>query len=243
MVVLLGGVGDGDASVLVEVGAADVDVEDVVGAATVGAGARRSCVEGPSPEQATSTTRASTGHGRIDDDPAPMDPDALLAAVTARSPVDDRERASIERFAAEVPRLARPYDEHADPVHVTASAIVVGPRGTVLHLHKRLGLWLQPGGHIEPGETPAQAAVREAREETGLEVRLVRDDVAHVDVHPGPKGHTHLDVRYLLEADGDPAPADDESPDCRWFAWDDAIAVADPGLVGALKVLRPDDRR
>ena len=221
-----------------------VVVEDVavVGAATVGAGARRPSTERPSPEQAASTTRASTGHGRIGDDPAPMDPAALLAAVTARSPVDERERRSIERFAAEVPRLAHPYDEHADPVHVTASAIVVGPRGTVLHLHKRLGLWLQPGGHIEPGETPAEAALREAREETGLDVRLAGPDgdrIAHVDVHPGPKGHTHLDVRYLLEADGDPAPAGDESPDCRWFAWDEAIEVADEGLVGALRVMRP----
>lgn len=168
-----------------------------------------------------------------------MDADVLLAAVTARTPVDERERASIERFAVEVPRLSRPYDEDADPVHVTASAIVIGPRGTVLHLHKRLGLWLQPGGHIEPGETPAEAALREAREETGLDVRLVHDAVAHVDVHPGPKGHTHLDVRYLLEADGDPAPQGDESPDCRWFAWDEALAVADEGLVGALRVLRP----
>jgi 8-oxo-dGTP pyrophosphatase MutT (NUDIX family) len=171
------------------------------------------------------------------------DPAALLAAASARTPVDERERASIERLLAEVPRLERPYDEHADPVHVTASAIVVGPRGTVLHLHKRLGLWLQPGGHIEPGETPAEAALREAREETGLAVRLVHDDLAHVDVHPGPKGHTHLDVRFLLETteddDRDPTPPDGESPDCRWFAWDEAVEVADPGLVGALRALRP----
>jgi 8-oxo-dGTP pyrophosphatase MutT (NUDIX family) len=171
-----------------------------------------------------------------------MTPDQLLAAVVARAPVDERERFSIDLFAEHVPRLVRPYDEDADPVHVTASAIVVGARGVVLHLHKRLGLWLQPGGHIEAGETPAEGALREAREETGLDVdhpaggpRLV-----HVDVHPGPKGHTHLDVRYLLEAgDGEPAPAAGESPDARWFGWDAAIEVADAGLAGALRHLRP----
>ena len=172
----------------------------------------------------------------------PMTPDQLLAAVRARTPVDERERFSIELFEHHLPRLDRPYDEDADPVHVTGSAIVAGPRGVVLHLHKRLGLWLQPGGHIDPGETPAEGALREAEEETGLHVRHPTDGprLVHVDVHPGPKGHTHLDVRFLLEADGDePTPAADESPDVRWFTWDEAIAVADAGLAGALRHLRP----
>lgn len=172
-----------------------------------------------------------------------MTPTELLAAVRARAPVDERERFSIELFEQHLPRLERPYDEDGDPVHVTASAIVAGARGVVLHLHKRLGLWLQPGGHIEAGETPAQGALREAQEETGLAVRhpAAGPRVVHVDVHPGPKGHTHLDVRFLLEADGDeaPAPAADESPDVRWFSWDEAIAVADAGLAGALRHLRP----
>lgn len=171
-----------------------------------------------------------------------MDPDQLLAAVRSRTPVDERERVSIELLEHHLPRLDRPYDEHADSVHVTASAIVTGPRGVVLHLHKRLGLWLQPGGHIEPGETPAEGALREAEEETGLAVRHPDPgpQLVHVDVHPGPKGHTHLDVRFLLEADdADPAPAGDESPDARWFGWDEAVAVADAGLAGALRHLRP----
>lgn len=171
-----------------------------------------------------------------------MTPHQLLAAVRARTAVDERERLSIELFEYHLPRLERPYDEAADPVHVTASAIVAGTRGVVLHLHKRLGLWLQPGGHIEPGETPADGALREAREETGLVVshpeaaaRLV-----HVDVHPGPKGHTHLDVRFIVEADEhDPAPGEGESPEARWFTWEAAIGVADAGLVGALKAMRP----
>lgn len=167
----------------------------------------------------------------------------LRAAVEARRvhAVDDRERDSIAVFLAETARLDRPFDEHADPVHVTASAIVVGERGTVLHLHKRLGLWLQPGGHIEAGEAPADAALREAAEETGLPVSHPPGGprFVHVDVHPGPKGHTHLDVRYLIYApDVDPDPGEDESPFVRWFDFDEAIALADDGLRGALVSLR-----
>jgi 8-oxo-dGTP pyrophosphatase MutT (NUDIX family) len=161
----------------------------------------------------------------------------VLADVRARQPVDGREADSIGQFLAVVPGLDRPFDEHAHPTHVTGSAIVVGPRGTVLHRHKRLGIWLQPGGHIEPGETPWEAALREAAEETGLPVRFAGGGPAlvHVDVHPGPRGHTHFDLRYLLESDHvDPEPGDGESPHVAWFGWPDAIARADAGLRGGL---------
>ena len=171
-----------------------------------------------------------------------LTPAALATAVAARTPVDERERQSIARFAVELARLEHPYDEAADPVHVTGSAIITGTRGVVLHLHKRMHLWLQPGGHVAPGEDPAGAALREAVEETGLDLELVDPaTIAHVDVHDGPKGHVHLDVRYLVRArtDADPTPPPEESQACRWFDWDEAISVADAGLSGALKALRP----
>ena len=83
----------------------------------------------------------------------------------------------------EFDRLDDPLDQALDAVHVTGSAIVVGPRGVVLLRHKRLGLWLQPGGHIDPGETPWDAALREAQEETGLEVSFGDvDDAGHARV-------------------------------------------------------------
>ncbi len=153
-------------------------------------------------------------------------------------PVDLRERRSRARLLQELERLANPFDRLAGPVHVTASAIVVGPWGVLLHRHRRLGRWLQPGGHLEPGETPWEAARREAREETGLLLRPASTRPVHVDVHPGPLGHTHLDLRYRFRAAGrEPRPGPGESREVAWFSWAAARAVADAGLLGALRVV------
>lgn len=169
----------------------------------------------------------------------------LLMLVSMHSPIDVREKVSIEEFLRVVPTLSDPCNEHADLTHVTASAIVMsemhGADQVVLHKHKRLGLWLQPGGHVDAGELISDAAVREAREETGLHVRHATDAplFIHVDVHPGPRGHTHLDVRYLLVAPHEtPCPDEGESPDVAWFSYEDALAVADEALVGALRAMR-----
>ncbi|MEP7105048.1 MAG: NUDIX domain-containing protein [Chloroflexota bacterium] len=153
------------------------------------------------------------------------------------APIDARERESITRVAAELDRLPNPFDRDADPVHLTGSVLVTGSRGVVLHRHKRLGLWLQPGGHLDPGEEPAEAALREAREETGLECGWTPFGrrLLHVDVHPAAHGHTHLDLRYVAAAEGEPAPPPNESQLVRWFSWEDAVAIADPGLAGALR--------
>lgn len=161
-------------------------------------------------------------------------------------PVDEREMNSAVAFVDFVGSHedpARAADEHHAPTHVTASAIVVSDAGdkVALHLHKRLGIWLQPGGHIEPGESVEDAALREAHEEIGVPVRHHTDGgcFVHIDVHPGPKGHTHHDVRLLLRApEVAPQPAAGESPQVRWFTWDEAMAVADAGLVGALQTVR-----
>lgn len=166
--------------------------------------------------------------------------DQLVAEVQAQTPVDARERTCIELFVTEIARLEDPFSEHADPVHVTASGLVVGPRGVVLHRHKVLGTWVAPGGHIDAGETPWDAAVRETREETGLTVAHQGGTprLTHVDVHLGPRGHTHLDLRYLLDGgDADPSPPPDESQEVAWFSWDEALTITEPCMEGIIRSL------
>jgi 8-oxo-dGTP pyrophosphatase MutT (NUDIX family) len=171
----------------------------------------------------------------------------IRADVAARRAVDEREARSIERFLVAFDALEAPLDQESDPIHVTGSGIVVGSRGVVLLEHKRLGIWLQPGGHLDPDETPWDGALRESREETGLAVSFAGpvDDAGvpeliHVDVHEGGRGHTHLDLRYLIDGgDADPDPPEGESQQIDWFGWETAIDRADPGLRGILESLRP----
>jgi 8-oxo-dGTP pyrophosphatase MutT (NUDIX family) len=164
-----------------------------------------------------------------------------VAEFDANTP---REIASRSRILLELDRLCDPFGRDGDPVHVTGSAIVVGPRGVVLHRHKRIGVWMQPGGHLDQGETPWDAALRETKEETGLPVRHPAEGerLIHLDAHPAGT-HFHLDLRYLLlSEDVEPCPPPDESQDVRWFPVAEALELADEALVDGLsRIVQPGD--
>lgn len=165
---------------------------------------------------------------------------AVAATLAAHHPADAAEAAALRRIRRLLGWLDHPFDADADPTHVTASAIVLGPdRTTLLHRHRRTGRWLQPGGHLEAGELPWNAAVRETQEETGIVAHHPADGPAliHVDVHEGPRGHVHLDLRYLLLVPNAhrPRPGPGESPTVRWLALADARRLADPSLARALR--------
>lgn len=162
----------------------------------------------------------------------------LYRVLVAHRPRDEREEASLGRILRELERPGDPFDEHTDPTHVTGSAIVLDPqRHVLLHLHRILELWMQPGGHVDPGEDPPIAARREAHEETGILASHPQGSplLVHVDVHPGPRGHTHLDLRYLLRAPRlPPAPPPGESPHVAWFPPDEALVKGDESLRSAV---------
>jgi 8-oxo-dGTP pyrophosphatase MutT (NUDIX family) len=115
------------------------------------------------------------------------------------------------------------------PAHLTASALVLDETAShvLLTLHRKGGFWAQVGGHCEPAdETVASAALREAREESGIDgLRLVGDEPVDLDRHTlstafGSCGE-HLDVRYAVVAPAGAQPTvSDESSDVAWFAVD-----------------------
>jgi hypothetical protein len=145
---------------------------------------------------------------------------SLLRLLQVHIPADEREeadRCAMVRFAQE---LADPLSRGELTAHFTASAFVVDETcaRTCLVQHVKLERLLQPGGHIEPSDLSLEdAALREAHEETALEVELHPEaprpfdlDIHPIPERPGEPAHFHLDVRYLLVGRGDP---------CAGAAW------------------------
>jgi len=181
-----------------------------------------------------------------------MHPDTseLLALLTGFAPATDDERRHVASLHDLLRTAAAPFSRsHFEPGHVTASAFVVDPDGTrlLLHHHRRLDRWLQMGGHVDAGESVVAAALREAREESGLEaIELATRAPFDIDVHAIPAGkgeppHLHFDVRFVVRA-ADPSAiriAPDESNALRWFTLDEAAeAMASPESRRAIGKLR-----
>jgi len=106
--------------------------------------------------------------------------------------------------------------------------------GTVLlTLHSRIGRWLQTGGHLEPTDSTLEtAAVREAREESGLADLALEPSPLLLSKHEVPCGSVrptyHLDVQYLVIANQILRPkVGNESLDLRWFPHDQLPEVDD----------------
>ncbi len=149
----------------------------------------------------------------------------MLRLYVAADDREDADRCAMLRLADE---LEQPLSRGQARAHFTASAFVVDESGgrACLVRHAKLDRLLQPGGHVESVDSCLEdAALREAREETGLEVELhpTAPRPFDLDVHAIPAAgdepaHFHLDVRYLLIGRGDP---------CAGAAWYPVGAAGD----------------
>jgi 8-oxo-dGTP pyrophosphatase MutT (NUDIX family) len=137
------------------------------------------------------------------------------------------------------------------PGHLTGSAIVLSNdrKSLLLIHHRKLNRWLQPGGHLEPNETPLQAAHREVAEEAGLDglelLPAITADPAiplDIDIHLIPANskksepaHLHHDFRYVMVVpDNQPGmlkPLATEVIDAKWCPLKGSGSKEIPGSV------------
>ena len=162
---------------------------------------------------------------------------SVQALLLAREPADAKEDADRRAMLAFLDGLPRPFSREQVRAHFTASALVLDEETeqTALVHHRKLGIWVQPGGHLDPADESLEAAaLREVREETGLQGAVGDPRPLHLDIHEIPArsdmpAHLHLDVRFLVVATGE-LVLSDESTDVRWFSVREAAAVGDASV-------------
>ena len=146
---------------------------------------------------------------------------AALAGYAARWPA---EAATVALFADLLADAADPFRRERLAGHFTASCWLVdrGAQRVLLTHHRKLGLWLQLGGHADGERDLRIAALKEAQEESGLSGLRIDDELFDLDRHwiPEHKGvpaHWHYDVRYVVHAGEDEAyTVSEESHDLAW---------------------------
>lgn len=148
----------------------------------------------------------------------------LIHLLERHTPYDDTERDHLARTLDFVRRTPLCASRVTPEGHVTASAWLLSPDAgaALLVHHRKLGRWFQPGGHVEDDATIQDAALREAREESGIvDLALLSEGIFDVDVHliPARKGepdHWHFDLRFLLQAGKRTFAVGEESIDLAW---------------------------
>ncbi|WP_368565008.1 NUDIX hydrolase [Pseudoxanthomonas sp. UTMC 1351] len=144
-----------------------------------------------------------------------------------------QESAIVADFLALLEDTANPFVRERLEGHFTGGVWLVSADGrrTLLTHHRKLGRWLQLGGHADGDTDMGQVALKEAEEESGLPGLAVEADVIFdLDRHWIPErrdvpGHWHYDVRYVVRAGEDENYViSEESLD---LAWREIAAIAD----------------
>jgi len=175
--------------------------------------------------------------------------------LDAHVPAEDLEAEHLHRMHELLASADDPFSRcHFTPGHFTASAFVLDPGQEALLFihHSKLHRWLQPGGHVDPGDPDVIAAARrEVREETGVEeLKQISDGLLDVDVHHIPlraaregrsaePAHEHFDLRFLFVAASSRLAAASDALDARWVPFAKIAALAsDESVRRAVRKLR-----
>lgn len=210
----------------------------------------RALIRGPEEDLFRLGTSEAMAVGREDvgwatDIAPPLHADAVrvIADLAANNDMEAAVRQGFLGFLA-----ARPDAmwRSCAPGHLTASALVIEPsrRLVLLTLHPRAGMWVQLGGHCEPGDnTLLDVAVREGREESGIGSLSFDPAPLGLDVHPITCSlgvpTRHFDVRFLAVATAGSEPVrSEESLDLQWFSWDALPEGTSPELPRLVEVAR-----
>ncbi|MGN6130146.1 MAG: NUDIX hydrolase [Nocardioidaceae bacterium] len=152
-----------------------------------------------------------------------------LAVLEGWSAPDERQERLRREYVDHLRAHADGAERSCFPDHLTAGALVVSADASrvLLTLHRKARAWFHLGGHCEPGDaTLAAAALREAREESGIHDLALDPQPVHLDRHEvrfcDPRGTVrHLDVRFVAVApDAAEHAVSDESLDVRWWPVD-----------------------
>lgn len=138
------------------------------------------------------------------------------------------ESAMLERTRSFVISHESCFDRALAIGHVTGSSWVINPARThaLMLLHRKLNVWLQPGGHADGDADICNIAMKETSEESGIElnqIKLLSTDVFDIDIHTiyanqYESRHIHYDIRFLLEIDDTlPVPGNSESHQIAWI--------------------------
>ena len=168
----------------------------------------------------------------------------VLDLLDRFQPRDEAEATDVARVRELAEDTEDPW-ARANPLHLTASALIVHPATgrVLLRWHQRQQAWLQVGGHGDPGESdPLEIALREAREESALtdlqpwpDAELWQVTVVDVPASSKEPAHQHADLRFIL-ATGDPDAARPETPGnpLRWLPVAEAETVTSEANLRAL---------
>ncbi len=150
----------------------------------------------------------------------------LLNKLERHGPFDEAERESLDRMIAFVKQNADCFERSLQAGHITGAAWLLSRDASrvLLTHHRKLDLWLQLGGHADGDPDVLAVALREAREESGIDgIVPLSTDTFDVDVHAIPAHgnvpeHFHYDVRFLVQVtESETYRVSDESHDLAWL--------------------------